>query len=114
VLVNEIAGATLLDGEPTQRYVCALYTWHGCINMAKLLRSTYVISGGEADYTRDQRIKGYAWLEECCSKETTRGNAWVRYGVSLARLFEKNRKGDKFKDAIVEDWVPQESPYWDA
>lgn len=114
VLVNAIAGAALLDHAPAQNYVSALYAWHGCINMAKLLRSTYVIPSGEVDYTRDQRIKGYAWLEECWTKEILRGNAWVRYGVSLARLLEKNRKGGKFKEAVVEDWVPQVSPYWDT
>ena len=81
--------------------------------MAKLLRDAFVIPGGEADYTTEQRVKGYAWLQKCWAMEVGRGNPWVRYGVSLARLFEKTRKGDKFEEVVVEEWVPPESPYWD-
>lgn len=113
MLVDAIARAGLLGGGATQSYVCALYAWHGCINMAKLLRRTYVSPDGEASYTWDQRVRGYAWIQGCWSEEVARGNPWVRYGVSLARLFEKSRKGNKFNEAVFEDWVPQDSPYWD-
>ena len=113
-LVNAIARAKLVPDPPAQSYIAGLYAWHGCINMAKLLRRTHVCPAGEADYTTDQRHRGYSWLSACWSEEIARGNTWVRYGVSLARLFEKNRKGDNFKDAVLEDWVPQDSPYWDV
>jgi hypothetical protein len=41
------------------------------------------------------------------------GNPWVRYGVSLARLMEKGRKGDDFDYVVHENWIPKDSPYWD-
>ena len=113
-LVDAIACATLLADSPGQRYIAALYAWHGCINMAKLLRPTSVTPDGEADITMDQRTRDYVWLSTCWSEEIARGNPWVRYGVSLARPFEKNRKGDSFKGAVLEDWVPRDSPYWDV
>jgi hypothetical protein len=113
VLVDAIARAGLLGGGGTHSYVCVLYAWHGCINMAKLLRRTYVSPDGETDYTRDQRVRGYTWIEWCWSEEVARGNPWVRYGVSLARPFEKSRRGNEFIEAVVEDWIPQDSPYWD-
>ena len=115
VLVDAIAEAgLLLHCSPEQRYVTVLYAWHGCINMAKLLRHTYATPGGEEEYTTDQRTEGYSWLMICWSEEIARGNPWVRYGVSVARLLETNRKGDSFKDTVFEEWVPRDSPYWDA
>ncbi|MBI2292344.1 MAG: hypothetical protein HYU73_18915 [Betaproteobacteria bacterium] len=114
-LVDAIAEAGLLRYcLPEQRYIVTLYGWHGCINMAKILRRTYVTPSGEENYTMDQRTGDYSWLANCWSEEIVRGNPWVRYGVSLARLFETNRKGDVFKASVFEDWVPRDSPYWDA
>lgn len=114
-LVDAIAEASLLSYcSPEHRYVTALYTWHGCINMAKLLRRTHVTPGGEEEYTTDQRTGGYGRLAVCWLEEIARGNPWVRYGVSVARLLETNRKGDSFKDTVFEEWVPRDSPYWDA
>jgi hypothetical protein len=111
-LADAIAGAGLQSGDPLQSYVCALYVWHGCINMAKLLRPTFNAPGGQGAYTDGMRTNGYAWLLDCWAQEMARGNPWVLYGVSLARLFEENRKGDTFAQMVIEDWVPPDSPYW--
>lgn len=112
-LVGALEQDELLSGAPLQRYVSALYAWHGCINMAKVLRRTYVTPAGEVEYTLEQRRQGYARLSAHWSLEESRENPWVRYGVSLARLLEKNRKPDDFAQRVVEDWVPPDSPYWD-
>ena len=77
--------------------------------MAKLLRRTYVVPGGEAPYTLEMRLQGHNWLQECWRREEPNGNPWIRYGVSLARLLEKERD-----NPIIEDWVPKDSCYWDC
>lgn len=112
-LVDAIQDASLKSGGPEESYAVALYTWHGCIYMAKLLRPSYNAPGGQATYPDQQRIQGYAWLQECWTQETAKGNPWVRYGVSLARALEINRKKDEFAQMVIEDWVPPDSPYWD-
>lgn len=113
VLVDAIVGADLLcHCLPPQYYIAALYAWHGCINMAKLLRPNYVVAGGQEAYSDQQRSEGYAWLRDCWTQETAKGNPWVRYGVSLARPLELERKKDEFAKMVIEDWVPSDSPYW--
>ncbi len=112
-LVDAIQGAGLQSYRPQESYVIALYTWHGCINMAKLLRPSYNVPGGRAAYSDQQRVQGYARLRECWTQETVKSNPWVRYGVSLARRLEINRKKGEFAHMVVEDWVPPDSPYWD-
>ena len=112
-LIDAIYGAGLQAGGPVESYVTALYTWHGCINMAKLLRPSYNVPGGQAAYSEQQRLQDYVWLQQCWTQETAKGNLWVRYGVSLARLLEMNRKKDEFAQMVIEDWVPRDSPYWD-
>lgn len=106
-LIKAIRDRRLLSIEVQESYAVALYTWHGCINMAKLLRRTYVVPGGEAPYTLEMRLQGHNWLQECWRREEAKGNPWVRYGVSLARLLEKERG-----NPIVENWVPRDSSYW--
>lgn len=108
-LIECIHEQGLLPFEYPETYVVALYTWHGCINMAKLLRITYVVPSGEAYYTDEIRWEGYCWLRKCWSEEQARGNPWVKYGVSLARLLEKKRG-----NPVVEYWIPGGSPYWDC
>ena len=112
-LVVAIEQLFLVDGGRDQSYVCSLFAWHGCVNMAMLLRRTFVTADGEAEYTMERRVEGYAWLEHFWSEKETRGNRWVSYGVSLARPFEMNRKKENFTQTVVEDWVPPNSPYWD-
>jgi hypothetical protein len=111
-LVDAITNAGLHPVDPVPSYVTALYAWHGCIVMAKLLRPTHNVPGGQAAYTDRMRIEGYEWLRECWTQEETRANVWVKYGVTLARLLEQNRKGADFARMVIEDWVPTDSPYW--
>lgn len=111
-LVAATEQLVLIEGGRHQSYVCSLYAWHGCVNMAKLLRHTFVTADGEAEYTMERRVEGYASLQQFWSKKEARGNRWVSYGVSLARGFEMNRKKENFTQMVVEDWVPPNSPYW--
>lgn len=104
-ILNQIQEQKLLPFSPSENYVVALYMWHGCINMAKSVRPTYVTIGGEEPYTIEQRQGGYNFIKECWQYEENRGNPWIRYGVSLARSFRSREK--------VDDWVPKDSPYWD-
>jgi hypothetical protein len=112
-LVDTIYGVDLQSGGAQKTYVTALYTWHGCINMAKLLRPSHNTPDGQAAYSGQQRVQGCAWLREYWTQETAKGNPWVRYGVSLARPLEMNSKKDEFAQMIIEDWVPLDSLYWD-
>lgn len=108
-LVEVIRDQRLLSMGAQESYVVALYTWHGCINMAKLLRRTYVTPDGEAPYTPEMRLHGYNQLQRDWRNEDARDNPWVRYGVSLARLLERKRG-----NPVVENWLPSDSPYWDC
>lgn len=109
ILVEVIQNQRLLSFGIKESYAVALYTWHGCINMAKLLRRAYFTPGGEELYTVEMRLRGYNQLQECCYNEEVRGNPWVRYGISLAKLLEKKRG-----NPVVENWVPKDSHYWDC
>ena len=91
-------------------YVASLHAWHGCLGMAKNLRETYVTARGEVPYTPQVRWDGYNAILSCAQIEERRGNKWVRFGMSLARLFEKGR--GKIDAQIHDNWVPQDSPYW--
>lgn len=106
-LLEAIIGQQLLPCGLAESLAVALYAWHGCINMAKCLRKTYVVPGGEAPYKTPLRKQGYAQLQACWQAEDARGNPWVRYGVSLARLLEQKRG-----NVVLEDWVPDGSPHW--
>lgn len=105
-VTDSLQEQNLLPFGRSESYVVALYIWHGCICMAKNLRKTYVVGRGrEAPYTIEQRQRGYEYIRQCWQNEEAIDNPWVKYGVSLARIFEKGEK--------VDDWVPKDSPYWD-
>lgn len=106
-LLEGIVSQRLLSCGLGESLAIALYVWHGCINMAKCLRKTFVVPGGEASYTTQLRKQGYDQLRACWQAEDARGNPWVRYAVSLARLLEQKRG-----NVVVDDWVPNDSPYW--
>lgn len=106
-LEEAIQRESLLANSPTQNLVIAFYMWHGYICMAKYTRMTYVVNVGEAPYTIEKRLQGYNELKACFNCELARGNPWVRYGVSLARLLVHKRG-----NIVIEDWVPEDSPYW--
>ena len=108
-VVRAIEGEDLLTTyEPTVKYIVALYTWHGCIHMAKTTRRTYRTSTGEDPYTPELRRHGYAVVEQWRKECESVGNPWVKFGVSLARRLEHGR-GNR----PVDDWVPRDSPYWE-
>ena len=111
-LLRAISNTKLLAGLSAENYVAVLFAWHGCINMAKLLQPTYVAPGGESPYSAPLREEGYRWLKECWEHERSTGNAWVRYGVSVAKPFELARKKDAFGKLVNDAWVPSDSPYW--
>lgn len=94
---------------PEQAFVVALFAWHGCINMAKTTRKTYVTGDGEAEYSSELRISGYNSIRKCWLEEVKKGNPWVRYGVSVARGLTKSRGNE-----MVDDWIPRISPYWES
>ena len=105
-VADSLQEQNLLPFGRAESYVVALYIWHGCICMAKTLRKTYVVGRDrEASYTIKQRQQGYEYIRQCWQEEEAIGNPWVKYGVSLAKIFEKGEK--------VDDWVPEDSPYWD-
>ena len=109
-LVGKIRDLRLLSFEDMQNYVVSLYTWHGCIYMAKLLRKTHRTTEGEAVYTDEMRLGGYKQLQVWWEDEDRRSNPWVRYGVSIARRFQQARTNT----TPVDEWVPGDSPYWNC
>ncbi len=82
----------------------ALFTWHGCICMAK---ATRVVDAIGTQYTQEMRERDYESLKNDWEEEQSRNNPWVKYGASLARSLEKKRG-----NSPVEDWIPKDSPYW--
>lgn len=110
ILIRSLHARSLMRGRGfADMYVGALYAWHGCVPMAKLVRRTYVTAAGEVPYTRQQRLNEHELILSSTSSGERRG-AWIRFGMSIARLFEKNR--GKRDDEIDDSWVPQDSPYW--
>ncbi len=91
----------------------SLYAWHGCIHMGKVLRCTYNTPEGQALYTPPMRREGYEHVKADWMREEARGNPWIRYGVSLTRLMEQGRKKENFDFEVHENWIPDESPYWE-
>jgi hypothetical protein len=108
LLVKDIQNQKLLSFENQINYVVSLYTWHGCLCMAKLTRETYVTNNGEKPYIDEMRFNGYTQLQNLWKKEEQDGgNPWIRYGVSMAKTLSEKR-GDK----IINNWIPKDSPYW--
>ncbi len=103
----------LLPFSDEQNIVVSLYSWHDCIHMGKVLRCTYNIPGGQALYTPQMRREGYEHVKADWMKEEAQGNRWVRYGVSLTRLMEQGRKKENFDSEVHENWIPDESRYWE-
>ena len=107
-LIARIQADGLLSHSIAVNYAIALFTWHGCIHMAKNLRPTYRTPTGEAPYSLEIRQHGYQIIERSWRQAVAEGNPFVRYGVTLARPLEVAR-GNR----IIDDWVPRESPYWE-
>jgi hypothetical protein len=104
-LNQRLSGSALLSYEPITNLAIAFCVWTGCIGMAKCLR---VETSDHTVYTTAMRVSGYEDLVRTWEADEQKGNPWVRYGVSLARELERRRG-----NAVVDDWVPKSSPYWD-
>lgn len=107
-LVARIRADGLLPHSIAVNYAITLFTWHGCIHMAKTLRPTYRTPTGEAPYSLEIRQHGYAAIDHWWREAEAGGNPFVRYGLTLARALEQGRA-----NRIIDDWVPRESPYWE-
>lgn len=106
-LLRDLRESSLLHFSDPLNLVCALFAWHGCLSMAKVLRPTFVFGDMTIAYTLDLRERDYRKLQQEWLGEEAKGNRWVRYGVSLTRLFRSH-------ELRVDQWVPQDSPYWKA
>ena len=105
--------SAMISFGPPASYIAVLYTWHGCILMAKLLRPNAVGADRRLiDISMASRQSGYVGLQKIWEDEQSRGNPWVHFGVALARRFEQQRKESDFRRMVIEDWVPRDSPYW--
>jgi hypothetical protein len=106
-LLANIRNEALVNYFPSATYCAALFSWHGCIGMAKTTRPVYMTQRGVAPFTLQQRLDGYSYMEKCWTSELSIGNPWTKYGVTLARSFSLNRG-----DSMIDDWVDLGSPYW--
>jgi hypothetical protein len=107
-LAGRLRAEGLLSFDDTTNLAAALFAWLGCVGMAKLLRE---VDADETPLTDDYRRYVYAGIEKRWEEP---GGQWVRYGVTLARRFDLDRierSGEQRE--LVEDWVPDDSPYWE-
>lgn len=87
----------------------SFFTWQGCISMAKSTRPSYNAHPKPLPYTQDLRWCGYYRVQHEWKEALQFRNIWIRYGVTLARTLALARKNE-----IIDDWIPKDSPYWDA
>ncbi len=102
VLLQEMRDQQLLPHDDATNLVAALFTWVGCLRMAKSLR---VEDSARTPYTDDIRRREYATLAALWGGG---GGPWIRYGATLAHPFEAVGRGNP----VVDAWVPPDSPYW--
>lgn len=74
-LGRELGNGLFLGRDPVATLVRALYYWHGCISMAKMLRPTYVTSIGEVEYAMSDCPAPFTDLERCREDEEARGKS---------------------------------------
>lgn len=108
-LIKRLQTKNLLNVGAADALALAFFTWHGCINMAKATRVKDVLGNL---YTPEMRNEAYSQLKQEWEDEERKGNLWVKYGVSLAKLLEEKRKKQDPQKQIMDDWVPTDSPYW--
>ena len=109
LVIQHIRDKNLLPFDDEQNFLIALFIWHSCLRMAKLVRETYVINraGDKEEYTHEMRMKEYNVIISILESEEKNINCWFLFGVSIAKPF-KSRRNEK----CIEDWIPEESPYW--
>lgn len=98
-----------LNGGVAKTLCMAFYMWFGCIFVAKLTRSE---GSDKVKYTNEMRLDQYNWIKNIWEDALNYGNPWIKYGVSLSKLLEEDRKKKNPEKIIVDDWIPSESPYW--
>lgn len=108
-LIKRLQTKNLLNLGAADALTLAFFTWHGCINMAKDTRAKDVLGN---PYTLEMRNEVYNRLKQEWEEWEKKGNSWVKYGVSLAKLLEEKRKKQDPQKQIIDDWVPAGSPYW--
>jgi hypothetical protein len=104
---EEILKRKFIENPPessVQASALSLFTWHGCISMAKSLRSEDVRG---CRYTLNMRHESYTMVLQTLECALPEGRRWIRYGISLAKGLEEKR-GNR----VIDDWVPKDSPYW--
>lgn len=85
----------------------ALYTWYGCIAMAKMTREVHNAPEGARPYTDEVRWRGYKRLVQQNVKYQSQGNYWVMYGIQLAKHLSASRG-----NVAITDWIPPDATYW--
>lgn len=108
-LIKRLQTKSLLNIGAADALALAFFTWHGCINMAKASRAKDVLGN---PYTPEMRNEIYNRLKQEWEDWEKKGNSWVKYGVSLAKLLEEKRRKQDPQKQIIDDWVPAGSPYW--
>ena len=91
-------------GDPAKACAIALYTWHGCICLAKCFR---LMDSRGYHLSIEDRLATYKDLAEQARGAAGGGRRWVEYGMSLARPLEEKRG-----NAVLDSWVPKDSPYF--
>lgn len=98
-----------LHGGVTKVLSAAFYTWYGCLSMAKLTRPE---GSDHIQYTPEMRSEGYEDLRSEWEETEKIGNPWIKFGVTIAKPLEEKRKKINNAKIIVDNWIPQDSPYW--
>lgn len=100
-----------LHGGVTKALSAAFYAWYGCLSMAKLTR----VEGSDGVlYTTEMRLEEYKCIRNEWEDAEKYGNLWIKFGVRIAKLLEEKRKKAESNKVIVDDWVPEDSPYWEC
>lgn len=98
-----------LHGGVANTLCVAFYIWFGCIFVAKLTRTE---GSDGVQYTEEMRLGEYNWIKGIWEDALKHGNPWIKYATELSKLLEEKRKRDNPNKVIVDNWIPDDSPYW--
>jgi len=98
-----------LHGGVAKTLCVAFYIWFGCIFVAKLTRTE---GSDGVQYTKEMRLEQYNWIKSVWEDALNHGNPWIKYATELSKLLEEKRKRDNPNKVIVDNWIPDDSPYW--
>lgn len=102
-LAQKIKEDSILELQPVEAVMIALYLWHGCLCMAK---STRVQDSHGNQYNLAMRNRDYAKLKNEWESAERMQNPWIKRGVGIAKMFSESRNNQ-----IINDWIPRDSPY---